>query len=184
MMTAGIMGMVKTFRYILITPSLIRFAFHRKRSTPSWPMKSVISRKNICCFYLFLLAGFFVIAYAIFLLISYFFILFPNALQILLKTGITAPTAFSVFYNTIFVLSFIFYFRYVFGFFMRNFERQADIYVFQLFDSAIPLMTSLSKIAISSGLSPDKPNWHHFSIKERIQFLEKMRNRQDLDLSP
>ena len=56
---------------------------------------------------------------------------------------------------------------------MRNFERQADTYVYALFDSAKPLISTLEKIAATSGQSADKPNWHHFSISERINFLEK-----------
>jgi tetratricopeptide (TPR) repeat protein len=54
---------------------------------------------------------------------------------------------------------------------MRNFERQADIYVYELFDSAQPLISTFRKIIATSGQSPDKPNWHHFSIKERINYL-------------
>jgi tetratricopeptide (TPR) repeat protein len=56
---------------------------------------------------------------------------------------------------------------------MRNFERQADIYVYELFDSAHSLISTLKKIAVTSRQSPDKPNWHHFSIKERIAYLDK-----------
>ncbi len=54
---------------------------------------------------------------------------------------------------------------------MRNFERQADLYVYELFDSAMPLVSTLRKIAITSGQSPDRPNWHHFSITQRIGYL-------------
>jgi tetratricopeptide (TPR) repeat protein len=56
---------------------------------------------------------------------------------------------------------------------MRNFERQADIYVFTLFDSAKPLISTLEKIVTTSGQSADRPNWHHFSIRERIDYLKK-----------
>jgi tetratricopeptide (TPR) repeat protein len=56
---------------------------------------------------------------------------------------------------------------------MRNFERQADTYVYALFDSANPLITTLEKIAATSGQSADKPNWHHFSIRQRIDYLRK-----------
>jgi tetratricopeptide (TPR) repeat protein len=56
---------------------------------------------------------------------------------------------------------------------MRNFERQADTYVYALFDSAKPLISTLEKIALTSGQPPDRPNWHHFSIKKRIDYLKK-----------
>jgi tetratricopeptide (TPR) repeat protein len=56
---------------------------------------------------------------------------------------------------------------------MRNFERQADCYVYALFDSAKPLISTLEKIAATSGHSADKPNWHHFSIRQRVDYLKK-----------
>jgi tetratricopeptide (TPR) repeat protein len=56
---------------------------------------------------------------------------------------------------------------------MRNFERQADTYVYALFDSAQPLISTFEKIAATSGEHPDKPNWHHFSITKRIEYLKK-----------
>jgi tetratricopeptide (TPR) repeat protein len=56
---------------------------------------------------------------------------------------------------------------------MRNFERQADTYVYTLFDSAEPLISTFKKIAATSGEPPDRPNWHHFSIKSRIDYLKK-----------
>lgn len=54
---------------------------------------------------------------------------------------------------------------------MRNFERQADTYVYALFPSAKPLISTFKKIVATTWQSPDKPNWHHFSIKERIEYL-------------
>ena len=56
---------------------------------------------------------------------------------------------------------------------MRNFERQADIYAYATIGSPLPLISTFEKISLSSGQSPDKPNWHHFSIQERISYLAK-----------
>jgi predicted Zn-dependent protease len=65
---------------------------------------------------------------------------------------------------------------------MRTFERQADGYVYSLFDTAHPMITTFQKIAATSGQSPDKPNWHHYSIRERIDYLLKCeRNRHWID---
>ena len=65
------------------------------------------------------------------------------------------------------------YFRFIFGYFMRNFERQADCYVYSLFDDSRALISTLEKIASVSGQSADRPNWHHFSIAQRMAYLEK-----------
>jgi tetratricopeptide (TPR) repeat protein len=56
---------------------------------------------------------------------------------------------------------------------MRNFERQADCFVYSLFNSAAPLISTLQKIARTSGQPPEKPNWHHFSISQRIDYLRR-----------
>ncbi|MBW1864800.1 MAG: tetratricopeptide repeat protein [Deltaproteobacteria bacterium] len=56
---------------------------------------------------------------------------------------------------------------------MRNYDRQAEAYVFTIFDTATSLISTLKKIAFTGKQSPDKPNWHHFSITERIEYLEK-----------
>jgi tetratricopeptide (TPR) repeat protein len=45
--------------------------------------------------------------------------------------------------------------------------------VYTFYNSAKPLISTLNKITLTSGQSPDKPNWHHFSINERIDYLKK-----------
>ena len=63
------------------------------------------------------------------------------------------------------------YFRYIMGFFMRNFERQADLYSAVTMGTPMPAISSLEKIAILSGKIRDLPSWHHFSIRERVDTL-------------
>jgi tetratricopeptide (TPR) repeat protein len=92
---------------------------------------------------------------------------------ILGKTGIDPQRFLSTVSLMVFIFALVIYFRFIFGFYMRNFERQADIYVYTLFDSAQPLISTLQKIVTTSGQSADRPNWHHFSIKERIDYLRK-----------
>jgi tetratricopeptide (TPR) repeat protein len=63
------------------------------------------------------------------------------------------------------------YFRYIVGFFMRNFERQADLYSSKSMGTPRYTISSLEKIALLSGKSRDLPSWHHFSIKQRVDYL-------------
>jgi tetratricopeptide (TPR) repeat protein len=72
------------------------------------------------------------------------------------------------------------YFRYIMGFFMRNFERQADLYSAVVMDSPIPTISSLEKIAFYGGKIRDLPSWHHFSIKQRVDFLWRTLKEKDL----
>lgn len=96
---------------------------------------------------------------------------FQPLLDVFTGWGISPETAISVFYTITIIVLFVIYFRYVFGYFMRNFERQADTYIYALFNSAGALISTLEKIAASSGQSPDKPNWHHFSIAAYLAAL-------------
>jgi tetratricopeptide (TPR) repeat protein len=63
------------------------------------------------------------------------------------------------------------YFRFVMGFFMRHFERQADLYSASVMGTPAYTASSLEKIAFLSGKIRDVPSWHHFSIRERVECL-------------
>jgi tetratricopeptide (TPR) repeat protein len=87
--------------------------------------------------------------------------------------GFNQATVISALFSLIIILIFLIYFRFIFGYFMRNFERQADIHVYTILGNAQSLISTLKKISITSRQSADKPNWHHFSIRERIDYLNK-----------
>jgi len=54
---------------------------------------------------------------------------------------------------------------------MRNFERQADLFCFRVQGHPWYMISALKKVAWLSGIPEDQPSWHHFSIKERVDFL-------------
>ncbi len=66
------------------------------------------------------------------------------------------------------------------GFFMRNFERQADLYSAKVMGGPSLIISSLEKIALFSGKSRNLPSWHHFSIRQRVDFLWRMVKEKDL----
>jgi tetratricopeptide (TPR) repeat protein len=69
------------------------------------------------------------------------------------------------------LLSMVAYFRFLMGFFMRQFERQADLFSAATMNGPKPVIASLEKIALLSGKIRDLPSWHHFSIRERVACL-------------
>ena len=172
MLTAGVMGLVRKFRYILVTDALLN-------NLTSDEIDAVIAheighvKKYHLQFYLVFFLGFLLLFYALqdslIFIVSYLNYLL---LSIGVFSTVSYPAIYTIF-NVTFIILFLLYFRYLFGFFIRNFERQADAYVFNLLPSAFPLIRSLEKVSLASGQSPDKPNWHHFSITERIEFLKK-----------
>ncbi|MCP4689377.1 MAG: M48 family metalloprotease, partial [Desulfobacterales bacterium] len=171
MITAGVMGLVKRFRYILVTRGLLNLLEPEE-------IDAVIAheighvKKNHLLYYLFFLTGFLLFSRTAVALLDA--IISDTMLSRLLIDSASNPFyAVSIMANLFFIAAFFIYFRFIFGYFMRNFERQADGYVYALFDSALPLISTLDKIAALSGQPADKPNWHHYSIQERIDFLKQ-----------
>jgi len=172
MITAGVMGLVKKFRYILVTGPLLSFLEPDEIDSVIAHEIGHIKRKHLI-FYLVFFAGYMLLSYALYDLIIYFILFTEPMLKIITGMGLNRTTATSIIFSIAEICIFLIYFRYVFGYFMRNFERQADCYVYTLFDTAKSLISTFNKITATSGQSPDRPNWHHFSITERIGYLEK-----------
>jgi Zn-dependent protease with chaperone function len=172
MLTAGVMGIVRKFRYILVTEALLRAL------TPE-EVDAVIAheighvKKHHLLYYIFFMACFMLIVFAVYDVSVYLILFADPLLQAVLKLGVGQETLLWSLHSAVFLAAFLIYFRFIFGYFMRTFERQADVFVFSLFDTARPMISTFHKIALTSGQSPDKPNWHHYSIRERIDYLLK-----------
>jgi hypothetical protein len=172
MLTAGVMGVSKKYRYVLITPALLE-------ALSPYELEAVLAheighvKKYHLQLYLLLFLGFGLVASLIASPMLYLLLNSNIFYQIINFAGIDPETALA-FWGTVpmFVIM-VLYFRYGFGFFMRNFERQADLAVFKALGDSRPLMTSLEKISWLSGNIRDKPSWHHFGIGQRVDFLEK-----------
>ena len=172
MITAGVMGLVARFRYILVTPALLRLLTREEIDAVIAHELGHVQKKHMF-FYLFFFAGYIAAVYALFdplvLVVFYSKTLFDLFSFFSLSPDIAQTIVFSL----VLILLFVVYFRYVFGFFMRNCERQADIHVFTLMGTASSLISTFNKIAGFGRHSRDKPSWHHFSISQRIDFLDR-----------
>jgi len=172
MITAGVMGLVKKFRYILVTKSLLQLLEPEEIDAVIAHEIGHIKKKHLL-FYLAFFVGYMLLSYVAFDVIIFVIIYAEPVYWLIGKTGFSQTTVISSLSSVVIICIFLIYFRFIFGFFMRNFERQADTYVYALFDSGKPLISTLEKIAATSGQSADKPNWHHFSIRQRIDYLKK-----------
>ncbi len=172
MITAGVMGLIKKFRYILVTGALLQFLEPEELDAVIAHEIGHIKKKHLL-FYLIFFVGYMLVSFATFDMLIYFIFFAEPIYSFLNSIGLEQATVTSSIFSLIIILIFLIYFRYIFGYFMRNFERQADTYVYALFDSAQPLISTLEKIAVTSGQPRDKPNWHHFSIKKRVDYLKK-----------
>jgi Zn-dependent protease with chaperone function len=172
MITAGVMGLIKKFRYILVTRSLLKLLEPEEVDAVIAHEIGHIKKKHLL-FYLIFFVGYLLLSYVTFDLIIFSIIYAEPVYWFIHTTGFNQTTVVSGIFSLVIICLFLIYFRFIFGFFMRNFERQADVYVYALFDSAGPLITTLQKIAATSEQSADRPNWHHYSIRERIDYLQK-----------
>lgn len=169
-LTAGVMGLVKRCRYILVTQALLRILNDEEIDSVMAHEIGHIKKKHLVLYLIFFL-GLIVLSYAVFDLILYA-ILYANLTLPMAQDPKAESFRFiSILYAGAMAVTLVVYFRYVFGYFMRNCERQADLYAFSLLGTGRGLVSSLEKIAVYSGQSHDRPNWHHFSIRQRIDFL-------------
>jgi Zn-dependent protease with chaperone function len=172
MLTAGVMGLVKRFRYLLITPSLLEILDPEE-------LEAVVAhefghiRKRHLLFYLFFFGGYALLAVFFSQFITYLVLRHPAWLEFIPSSLAASEELLSLIMIIPLALGLVLYFRFLFGFFMRNFERQADLFALALVQSPQPLVRSLEKISLYSGQSRDLPSWHHFSIAQRIEFLER-----------
>lgn len=170
-LTAGIMGIVPGLRYLLITPALLE-------SLDTEELDSVLAHeighvKHLhLLLYMVLFLGFSLLAGAVATPLPHL-ILSSNLLYTLLPALPFSPeNVLGVLATAPLLVLMLVYFRFVFGYFIRNFERQADAYVFRAQGTARPLINSFEKIARLSGSPREEKNWHHYGIGERIDFLQ------------
>ncbi|MDY0161750.1 M48 family metallopeptidase [Desulfobotulus sp.] len=171
MLTAGIMGPWSRFRYILVTPALLRHLYPEALEAVIAHEAGHAKRYHLPL-YVLILAGFLLVSWALLdffyqgLLLGASFFFLPH-LPFLPPAGVATGLAIAL---TLFF--FFFYFRFVFGFFMRNFERQADVFALSVQGRADHLIHTFEMLGQLTGQDPDKPNWHHFSLSERMDFLK------------
>ncbi len=177
-LTAGVMGLVPGLRYVLITPGLLDVLTLGELEAVMAHEIGHVKKKHLLL-YLLLIAGFSLVV-GLYTEPLTFFLLSRDLLYSRRWSGLS-PEAMLVVGGTLpLLVVMLLYFRYLFGYFIRNFERQADLHVFSAIDShhgnnygSHALISALEKIALMSGNTRDQPSWHHFGIGERVAYLEK-----------
>lgn len=170
-LTAGIIGFFPKARYILITPALNQILDDDETlAVIAHEMGHV--RKLHMPFYLVLFVGYILIVYALSDFVLLWLLSRKSLAALIAQPGVLPATVFSILSTLPFLVFLILYFRYLFGYFSRNCERQADLYALELLKTPVPLISALRKIAFFSGYREDRSNWHHYGIIERIEFIK------------
>ena len=154
--TAGVIGFVRGFRYLLISPQLLK-------SLSATELRAVTAheaghlRKQHLLFYLLA-----------FICLLELFAFAGSANLLLTWTGVLEVSGMLM--GVASILSIILFFRFGIGFLSQNFERQADCHAFERHGIS-PISTALMKVSLLNGINPEQDNWHHYGIQQRIDFL-------------
>jgi Zn-dependent protease with chaperone function len=172
LITAGVIGFTSRLRYILISPSLIEMLNEQELEAVVAHEIGHVQHRHML-YYIFIIMGFGLCAYEILELLSYK-LLSIDAVATLLASGTAlAGSVVSITMTVLPLLSFVLYYHFFFGYCSRTFERQADVHALKMTRTASGIIQSLEKIARAGSVQKNAPNWHHYSIAERIDFLER-----------
>lgn len=168
-LTAAIVGIYSKFRYVIFTKRVLQ-------EMPSESIEAILAHEigHNKRHHLFLYPYIFLGLVVILSLFSQFFLEPIGMFFKMLYTENGNPIWNLLYPMAIFFLYALivgFYIRIVFGYFSRLFERQADLYVFTLNVPPQHLVDALQRVAVNDDGIYAKPNWHHYSIKQRIDFL-------------
>ncbi len=168
--SAAVLGVLPRFRYILITRGLLELLGPEE-------LKAVVAhemghvKRFHALFYLTLFLAYAAASSAFHDIVLLAFLKQKWALQWALSKDTLSRNLFSLTYSIPVLALLVLYFRYLFGYFMRTCERQADLFALKTLGDPYPLVSSLQKIAFHSGRIEDLPSWHHYSIRERMDML-------------
>jgi len=171
LLTAGVMGLIPRLRYLLLTPGLVKTASREELMAVLAHEAGHIKHRHLLLYLVFFL-GYMVLAYTLGGLVVTGLLSFPRTAEWLLDSLGRSAGWFTALISAPMLVLLLVYFRVIFAFFMRNFERQADAFAAGVVGPG-PVIQALERIAFHSGISRRTPSWHHFSIAQRVEFLRR-----------
>jgi STE24 endopeptidase len=168
--TAAILGIVPRYRYVIFTQSLLDHL-------PDDEVEAVLAHEMGHTLHKHLLIYPFIILGGVLLTSFLSIILLEAPFTYLDLQGFISPSPqwetaklfiLLIFYAVVLSL----YFRFVFGYFSRLFERQADLTAIELGLPAESMIKALDTVGVAAGNIHQVPSWHHYSIEQRINLLK------------
>lgn len=154
-LNAGVMGVLPRYRYVMFSDSLIE-ALTPAECEAVLAHEIAHTKHRHAIVYLVFALGFVALAYDVMALM-------PSGLRSDFMVGMP-----------VLAILVVGYFRFVFGYLSRAFERQADVCAAELLGSPVPLVLALEKIALMSGDVRELRSWRHHSVAERVRYLTEV----------
>ena len=167
-LNAAIIGILPRFRYVLFSQSLLRTLSDDELAAILAHEIGHSKHKHLILYPLVIAGMFCCMAYAALLSDTLSGSILPYA-QAYLEWPMRSLSVLAIFIPAL--LAAALYFRLVVGLFSRLFERQADLYAWQVNIPLQYMVNALDSLATASGNSHRIPSWHHYSIQQRIDFL-------------
>ncbi|MFN3920997.1 MAG: M48 family metalloprotease [Caldimicrobium sp.] len=169
--TAGLIGFIPPFRYLFFSKGLLEILNLEELLGVLAHEIGHLKKKH--GFYLFIL----ILTFPLFLFNSLYLLLIPfnlifSDLEEFMRFlegpyGIYIEILIALW---LFLFAFLFL-RFILAYFLRSFEREADLYGLELLQTPKPLISALYKIGEISG-QLFKSSWHHYGLWERILYLK------------
>lgn len=172
LITAGVIGLFPAYRYLLITPRLIRLLNREELLAVTAHEIAHIKKRHMLHYFVFVLGFVLVSMGAIQHLVLLFFNTEWGQALIINSRGELRSDLISFIYIFVSLYFLVIYFRFVFGYFMRHFERQADLFPIAAGMPPGPLLSAFEKLARVTGDDGSRRNWHHFTLPERMTAIE------------
>lgn len=169
--TAAVLGVIPSFRYILLTPCLIQNLSPEEIEAVLAHESAHVKRRHVL-WYLVFIGIYSLIFYRLFDVVWIWLVSQRPFLRLVFDLRDAPPGIVSLLSSLPLGLALVLYFRFMMGYFMRNFEREADLAVFDVQGHPWHLINALEKLALISGGTRDQPSWHHYSIAQRVDFLQ------------
>ena len=115
MITAGVMGLIKKFRYILVTPSLLKLLEPEEVDAVIAHEIGHIKKKHLL-FYLVFFVGYMLLSYVTFDIMIFAIIYTKPVFWFISKTGLSQTSVVSGISSIVIICVFLIYFRFIFGF--------------------------------------------------------------------
>jgi Zn-dependent protease with chaperone function len=156
--TAGVVGLLPGFRFLLVAPTLARALTPEELRSVTAHEAAHVRHRHLWYYLAAMLA---------------FAILFQLASQLLVLAGLVVRAVPPLWLMvTLELLALLAFLRFGLGFLSREFERQADGHALRRTGLA-PFQSAMAKVALLNRIPIEVDNWHHYGVGRRIEFARR-----------